>query len=126
MTDSKYFSLHIHSSRAASPLFSLFSRFLSVVLALPPIFGLSPSEFSQEGLYLLNSFSAPILTSFFWPLLSFSYLLFQKISVTLLFLFCFLIGLPPTFSRLEFDIEFSLSLVFSLVSSIIYFTCSIL
>ena len=40
MTDSKCLSLHTRSSLANSPYFSPFSRFLAVVLALPPTFGL--------------------------------------------------------------------------------------
>ncbi len=126
MTDSKYLSLHTHSSLAASPQFSPFSRFLAVVLALPPTFGLPPPEFSQAGLHLFDRLSAPILTPFLWLLLSLPRLLSLKISVAVLPLFRFLTGRPPTFSRLDSAMESLFSLVLSLAFSVVSSTCDIL
>ena len=60
MTDSKCFSLHTRSSLANSPYFSPFSRFLAVVLALPPTFGLPLLSLVKHVFTCLIVFPLPL------------------------------------------------------------------
>lgn len=50
--------------------FCLFVLYLAAIIALTANFGFAPPEFIQATLHLLGCFSAPMLATFFLPLLS--------------------------------------------------------
>ena len=95
MTDYRY--LYIHALALHPALYFVrFCFFLAVVFALPATFGLNPPLFS-----------ARILNSSFYILLSLLHLLLLKISAAVLLLFRFQEGRPATSSSL---VRFPLSL----------------